>query len=81
MFGVATSLVWILAAALLASRDETWIAAWRLHCHLTADATCADATTFLVVQWRVIVAVMFLPVVLGWLLAWAVRAFGRRTEP
>lgn len=79
-FGVVASLAWILAVALLASREETWIAAWRLHCYLTADATCAGATVFLLVHWRVITAVMFVPVVLGWLLAWGLLALRRRTE-
>jgi uncharacterized membrane protein required for colicin V production len=79
--GVAASLSWILAVALLASRDETWTAAFRLHCYLTADTTCAGTTVFLVVHWPVIAAVMIVPVIFGWLLAWGLLAVRRRTAP
>ncbi|WJR79463.1 hypothetical protein [Bradyrhizobium sp. NP1] len=63
--GVAASIVWIVIAGWLASRDETWRAAWRLHCHLTADTSCTGTTVFLVVHWPVIAACLFGPVVLG----------------
>lgn len=63
--GVAASIVWIVIAGWLASRDETWRAAWRLHCHLTADPSCTGTTVFLVVHWPVIAACLFGPVVLG----------------
>jgi hypothetical protein len=78
---MVASLAWFLLVALLASRDETSIAAWRLYCYLTADATCVGATVFLVVRWHVIAAVMLVPVVLGWLFAWGLLALRRRREP
>ena len=75
--GVVVSLAWILAVALLLSRNETWIAAWRLYCHLTADPACGT-TVYIVVHWPVIAVVMLVPVILGWLLAWGLLAFRRR---
>jgi hypothetical protein len=75
--GVAASLAWILATALLSSRNETWIAVWRLYCHLTADANCGT-TVYIVVHWSVIATLMLVPVILGWLLAWAIATVRRR---
>jgi len=78
--GIAASLAWIVVAALLASRNETWFAGWRLYCRLTADASCKD-TVFILVHWPVIASLMLVPVILGWLLAWGILALRRRTEP
>jgi hypothetical protein len=80
-FGVVASLAWIVTVALLASRSEGWIAAWRLHCYLTADAACTGATLFLVVHWPAIAVVMFVPIILGWLSAWGLLALRRRRAP
>ena len=77
--GVAASLAWIIAVAALSSRNETWAAVWRLHCHLTAGTGCG-ATVFIVVHWPVIAALMLVPVILGWLLAWAIATARRRAR-
>jgi hypothetical protein len=77
--GVAASLAWIVAAALLASRNETWIAVWRLYCYLTADTACRDMV-YIVVHWSAIVTLMLVPIVIGWLLAWGILALRRRRE-
>jgi hypothetical protein len=69
--GVAASLAWMLAAALLASRNETWFAIWNLYCYLTADTNCGG-TVYIVVHWPVIVTLMLAPVILGWLVGWLV---------
>jgi hypothetical protein len=75
--GVAGSLAWIVAAALLASRNDTWNAVWRLYCFLTVDTNCG-ATVYIVVHWPVIVILMLAPIILGWLLAWGIVALHRR---
>jgi hypothetical protein len=49
-FGLLASMVWVVVCGLLASRNETWIAAWKRHCSLAADATCGGSTIFLVVH-------------------------------
>ena len=77
--GVAVSLAWIVAAALLASRNETWILIWRLYCYLTADPACGD-TVYIVVHWSAIVTLMLVPIIFGWLLAWGILALRRRRE-
>ena len=77
--GVAASLAWIVAVALLSSRNETWAAVWRLHCRLTTDTDCG-ATVFIVVRWPVIAALMLVPIILGWLLAWAIATARRRAR-
>ena len=46
--GLLASVIWVIVSGLLASRNETWIAAWRLYCSFTTDPTCAGATVFLV---------------------------------
>ena len=74
--GVAASLAWIVAAALLASRNETWIAVWRLYCYLTADTACKDMV-YIVVHWSAIVSLMLTPVVLGWLVGWIISRWRR----
>jgi hypothetical protein len=75
--GVAASLAWILVAALLSSRNETWIAVWELYCYLTADTNCGG-TVYIVVHWPVIVTLMLVPVILGWLVAWGIATVRRR---
>ena len=75
--GVAAALAWILAVAVLSSRNETWAAIWRLHCRLTAGTDCG-ATVFIVVHWPVIAALMLVPVILGSLLAWVIIALWRQ---
>jgi len=75
--GVAASLAWIVVAALLASRNETWIAAWRVYCHLTADTACGNMV-YIVVHWSAIVTLILAPVILGWLVGWTILAFRRR---
>jgi hypothetical protein len=77
--GVVVSLAWILAVALLSSRNETWIAAWRLYCYLTADSACGTMV-YIVVHWPVIAEVMLVPVIFGWLLAWGLLVFRRPRE-
>ena len=67
--GVAASLAWIIAVALLVARDEIGIAVWRLYCHFAVDTNCGD-TVFVVVHWPVIAIVMFAPIIIGWLVGW-----------
>jgi hypothetical protein len=50
---------------------------WRLYCHLTADANCGT-TVYIVVHWSAIAILMLVPVILGWLLAWAIGTVRRR---
>ena len=76
--GVAGSLVWIVAAALLASRNETWTGVWRLYCYLTADAACRDMV-YIVVHWTAIATLMLTPIILAWLVAWGIVVLRRRT--
>ena len=77
-YGVAASLVWIIVAALLASRNETWIAAWRFYCYLTADTACRDMV-YIVVHWSAIATLMLVPIILAWLVAWGFVVLRRRT--
>jgi hypothetical protein len=75
--GLVASLTWVVVVALLASRTETWIAAWRLYCRFSGDPTCVGATIYLVIHWQPIALVAFGPVVLGWLIAWGITAMKR----
>ena len=74
---IAATLAWIIVAAWLASRGETWVAIWRLTCRLMSDLACPDATIYIVVNWPVIAIVALGPVVLGWLIGWGVCALKR----
>ena len=78
IFGLLFSVVWVVVAGLLASRGETWIAAWKLYCSLTADPTCVGATVVLMVHWGAIAGIVFYPLVLSWLVAWGQVALRRR---
>ena len=77
--GVVASLAWILAMAVLSSRNETWIAFWRLYCFFTADAACRD-TVYIVVHWSAIATLMLVPIILGWLVGWGIVALRRRSQ-
>ena len=77
-FGLLASVVWVVVGCLLASRDETWIAAWKLYCSLTADPTCVGATIFLVAHWDAIAGIVLYPLVLSWFVAWGLVALRRR---
>lgn len=78
-FGLLASVVWVVVVGLLASRNETWVAAWRLYCSLTADAAC-DATVFLAVHWGAVAGIVLYPLVLTWLIVWGLVALTRRTR-
>ena len=67
--GLLASVIWVIVGGLLASWNETWIAAWRLYCSFTAEPTCAGATVFLVAHWDAIAGIVIFPVVLAWLIA------------
>jgi len=77
-FGLLASVVWVVVSVLLASRDETWIAAWKLYCSLTADPTCVGATVFLVAHWDAIAGIVLYPLLLSWFVAWGLVALRRR---
>jgi len=81
--GLLASVIWVIVSGLLASRNETWIAAWRLYCSFTTDPTCAGATVFLVAHRDAIAGIVIFPVVLAWLIAcglialrWRIRRSG-----
>jgi hypothetical protein len=74
--GLWASVAWIVAGVLLASWNETWIAAWRLYCHLAADPAC-NSTVFLVAHWGAVVVVL-IPLGLAWLIALGLIAVRRR---
>jgi hypothetical protein len=76
-FGVLASVAWLVAGALLGSWNETWIAAWRLYCHLASDPSC-DSTVFLVGHWGAFAVVLLIPLVLAWLIALGLIAVRRR---
>jgi hypothetical protein len=61
IFSLTLSAVWVVGGSLLASQDETWIAAWKLYCTLTADFTCVGATVYLVAHWDAIAGHCILP--------------------
>ncbi len=75
--GVAASLAWIVAMALLAIRGDIGIAIWKLYCTFAVDTNCGD-TVYIVVHWPVIAIVMLVPLILGWLVGWAIIAVRRR---
>jgi hypothetical protein len=77
-FGLLASAVWLVAGCLLASRNETWIAAWKLYCSLTADPTCAGTTVFLVAHWNAIAGIVLCPLILTWLIVCAIFALTQR---
>jgi hypothetical protein len=77
-FGLLASVVWVIVGGLLASRNETWIAAWNLYCSLTADLTCVSASVFLVVHWDAIAGLVLYPLILTWLVAWGLVALIQR---
>ena len=77
-FGLLASVVWAIVGGLLASRNETWITAWKLYCSLTADPTCVNASVFLVVHGDAIVGVVLYPLILIWLIAWGLVALRQR---
>ena len=77
--GLLASVVWVIVGGLLASRNETWIAAWKLYCLLTAAPTCVSASVYLVVHWGAIAGVVLYPLVLTWLVAWGVVALRQRS--
>jgi hypothetical protein len=78
-FGLLASVVWVVVGGLLASRNETWIAAWKLYCSLATDATCvAGGDVVLVVHWDAIVGIVLYPLILIWLVAWGLAALMRR---
>ena len=86
-FGLLASAIWVIVGSLLASWNETWIAAWRLYCSFTTDPTCAGTTVFLVAHWDAIVGIVIVPVVLAWLvtcgliaLRWRIRRSKRRVQ-
>lgn len=71
--GLLASLIWVIASSLLASSNETWLAAWKLYCAFTADPTCAGETVVLVVHRDAIAGIVILPLVLAWLIAGGLR--------
>ena len=75
--GLLASVIWVIVGGLLASWNETWIAAWRLYCSFTADPTCVGATVFLVVHWDAIAGIVIFPLVLAWLVARGLIALRR----
>ena len=75
--GLPASVIWVVVSSLLASWNETWLAAWKLYCSLTADSACAGATVFFVVHRGAIAAIVILPLVLAWLIACGARRLTR----
>ena len=71
--GLLASLIWVVVGGLLASWNETWLAAWKLYCSLTADPACAGATVFVVVHRGAIAGIVILPLALAWLIACGLR--------
>ncbi len=71
--GLLASVIWVVVTGLLASWNETWLAAWKLYCSFTADPTCAGATVFFVVHRGAIAGIVILPLVLAWLIACGLR--------
>jgi hypothetical protein len=76
--GLLASVIWAITGGLLASWNETWLAAWRLYCSFTADSACTGATLFLVVHWDTIASIVIFSLVLGWLAACGFFALRRR---
>jgi len=75
--GLLASVIWVIVGGLLASWNETWIAAWRLYCSFTADPPCVGATVFLVAHWDAIAGIVIFPLVLAWLVACGLIALRR----
>jgi hypothetical protein len=75
--GLLASVIWVIVSGLLASWNETWLAAWRLYCSFTADPACAGATVVLVVHGGAIAGIVILPLVLAWLIACGLRRWLR----
>lgn len=71
--GLLASLIWVIVSGLFASRNETWLAAWKLYCSFAADSKCAGATVILVVHRGAIAGIVILPLVLAWLIAGGLR--------
>jgi hypothetical protein len=61
--------IWVIVGGLLASWNQTWIAAWRLYCSFMADPTCVGNTVFLVAHWDAIAGIVIFPLALAWLVA------------
>jgi hypothetical protein len=78
IFGLMLSVVWVVAGGLLASRDETWIAGWKLYCSLTAAPACIGDTVYLVAHWEAIAGALLYPLAVSWLAAWGLVALRRR---
>jgi hypothetical protein len=79
-FGLLASVVWVVVGFLLASYNETWIVAWKLYCSVAAGPACVDATVFLVVHWRAVIVIVLIPLILTWLIAWAIFAVIRQSS-
>jgi hypothetical protein len=79
-FGLLASVFWVIVGGLLASWNETWIAALRLYCSFTADPTCVGTTIFIVVHREVIAGIVIFPLVLAWLVACGLIALRRRIQ-
>lgn len=77
-FALLGSIAWVILGSLLASRQEAWIAAFRLYCAVAAGPTCGGDTVFLVVHRSAIAGVVLAPLVLAWFIAWGVVALRRR---
>ena len=75
--GLLASAIWVIVSGLLASSNQTWIAAWRLYCSFKADPACAGDTVFLVVHWGAIAGIVIVPLVLAWLVACGLIALRR----
>jgi hypothetical protein len=75
-FALLASVGWVAVGGLLASWNETWIAAWKLYCSMTADPACG-ATVFLAVHWGAIAGVVLYPLILAWLGVWGFVAVRR----
>jgi len=75
--GLLASVIWVVVSSLLASSNETWLAAWKLYCFFTAGPACAGATVVLVVHWGAVAAIVMLPLVLAWLIACGARRLTR----
>jgi hypothetical protein len=79
-FGLLASVIWVIVGGLLASWNQTWIAAWRLYCSFTADPMCVGSTVFLVVHWNAIASIVTFPLVLAWLIGCILIALRRRIQ-
>jgi len=71
--GLLASAMWVIVSALLASWDETWIAAWRLYCSVSASPACTGDTVFLVIHRGAIATIVIFPLVMAWLVACGLR--------